>query len=442
MQVTIVSVALYVIVGYAARPPAPEFDLARFILRTSALPVLGHMIARLGGYELRLKRRLALLKEISTLSNPRFGVDRTLGANKRVRAFYSADHCVAVLYDAEQGPFFLRRATAENPEAAMRSEALPTELAATLLSFGKDEAVFFRPAPSWRKGQSHSILLQGRNGSGKRPDVEPCRAVAEVLDASSFLTVPMWSKNRSAGRLFLTARKRSFHLVDLDFLFQVIDNIMPVIDNILLVDRMATRAAEDERQRIARDIHDRIVQPYIGLQLGITSIRELLDLSPDEQVLPLLNERASKLEVLAAAGVADLRHYVQRLRFGEGSKGGLVEGLRRFASRFCEATGIEVEVKAVEGFHVNDRLAAEVFSMLTEALSNARRHTSAMHCSIELKTAGECLVATVVNEIGTEGPPAPFVPRSIAERADSLQGTARVETMEDGSTGVLIETPL
>ncbi len=70
IRVTIVSVVLFVIVGYAMRPPAPEFDLDRFILRTSALPVLGYMIAHWGGYELRLKRRLGLLKEISTLSNP------------------------------------------------------------------------------------------------------------------------------------------------------------------------------------------------------------------------------------------------------------------------------------------------------------------------------------------------------------------------------------
>ncbi len=176
---------------------------------------------------------------------------------------------------------------------------------------------------------------------------------------------------------------------------------MPVLDNIVLVDRMATRAAEEEKQRIAPDIHDRIIQPYIGLQLGITSIRELFDLAPRDNQLQILQERVSRLQTLAATGIADLRQYVQRLKYREGTNGGFVAGLQRFASRFSEATGIEVEIKAAEGFHVNDRLAAEIFSMLAEALSNIRRHTRA----IDLSTAGERLVVMVANETGTEGPP-------------------------------------
>ncbi len=444
MRVTIVSVVLYVIVGYAARPPTPEFDLSRFILRTSALPVLGYMIAHWGGYELRLKRRLALLKEISTLSNPRFGIDRTLGANmERLRAFHGADHCVTVLSAADEARFYLRRATTENPEVAMHAEPVPAELANKLLSFGEAEAVCFRLGISWwRPRRLLAVSMQARGGPRKQGDKRLCYAVAEVLGASSFLTVPMQSRNRTVGRLFLTCRKRSFQAADLDFLCQVIDSVMPVLDNIVLVDRMATRAAEDERQRIARDIHDKIIQPYIGLQLGITSIRELCDLVTGENLVPLLKERTSRLQMLAEAGTADLRQYVRRLKFGEGSNGGFVEGLQRFAARFYEATGIEVAVKAAEGFHVNDRLAAEVFSMLEEALSNIRRHTHALRCSIELKTAGERLVALVENETGTEGPPVPFVPRSISERAASLQGTVMVRTPENGNTAVLIEIPL
>jgi len=208
------------------------------------------------------------------------------------------------------------------------------------------------------------------------------------------------------------------------------------------VDRMATRAAEEERQRIARDIHDRIVQPYIGLQIGIASIQELLNLAAEEDLLPLLKERTSKLQALTTAGIADLRQYVRQLRHGEGANGGFVEGLRRFAARFSEATGIDVEVKAAEDFHVNDRLAAEVFPMLTEALSNVRRHTRALRSSIELKNVGERLIAVVENETGSEGPPPLFRPRSIAERATSLQGTVSVKTLANRNTGVIIEIPL
>ncbi len=145
---------------------------------------------------------------------------------------------------------------------------------------------------------------------------------------------------------------------------------------------------------------------------------------------------------MATTGIADLRQYVRQLRHGDGANGGFVEGLRRFAARFSEATGIEVEVKAAEGFHMNDRLAAEVFPMLTEALSNVRRHTHALRSSIELKNAGERLIAVIENETGPEEPPPLFRPRSIAERAASLQGTVSVQMLANHHTGVIIEIPL
>jgi signal transduction histidine kinase len=74
---------------------------------------------------------------------------------------------------------------------------------------------------------------------------------------------------------------------------------------------------------------------------------------------------------------------------------GGVDPLRGLASRS--------DLRWLPKVFVNDRLAAEVFSMLTEALSNIRRHTRALRCSIELSTTGERMMAMVVNETGTVG---------------------------------------
>ena len=76
--------------------PSP-IELNRLLLRPTFLLVLGYMVARRGRFEIDLKRRLSLLKEIITISNPRFGIDRTIGmAMERLRIFYDADHCLVV----------------------------------------------------------------------------------------------------------------------------------------------------------------------------------------------------------------------------------------------------------------------------------------------------------------------------------------------------------
>src|SRR4030095_4996489 len=99
-------------------------------------------------------------------------------------------------------------------------------------------------------------------------------ALTSLLDAKSLVTVPLRHRNQTIGRLYLTAqRRRAFDITDVEFLIQVTDYLMPVIDSIRLVDRLAAEAAEEERKRIARDIHDSIIQPYIGLQMGLAGLR-------------------------------------------------------------------------------------------------------------------------------------------------------------------------
>src|SRR5215211_301963 len=77
LRVSAVSAFLFTVIGFATTPHDAELELNRFLLRPLYLGVLGYMISFWGGAEITFKRRLALLKEVNTLSNPRFGVDQT-----------------------------------------------------------------------------------------------------------------------------------------------------------------------------------------------------------------------------------------------------------------------------------------------------------------------------------------------------------------------------
>ena len=78
LRVTIVSTLLFSIIGYATVSSGLEFELNRFLTRSIALLMLGYMISYWGGREIKFKRHLILLKDANHLSNPRFGVNRTL----------------------------------------------------------------------------------------------------------------------------------------------------------------------------------------------------------------------------------------------------------------------------------------------------------------------------------------------------------------------------
>jgi signal transduction histidine kinase len=272
---------------------------------------------------------------------------------------------------------------------------------------------------------------------------EPLQEIHELLAAEAYITVPVRYRGGTVGRLYLTAACRyPFEASDVDFLLQVLEHTMPTIDNIRLVDRLASDAAEAERRRIARDLHDSVIQPYIGLQMGLVAIQKKLAMH--SEAVP---EDVERLLALTNAGIADLRHYTGELR-ENGARdsgllpGGLLPAVQRFTKKFAEATGIVVHVEAETALPVHDRLAAEVFQMVAEGLSNVRRHTRSAQATVTLSCQDDHLHLSIANDVATGAVPIPFTPHSITERATALGGRAHVEWPEHGGTVIVVDIPL
>ena len=125
LRVAVVSAILFSIVDFTTAPPEPAFALNCFLLRPIALLGLGYMMAYWGGREIAFKRRLALLKDITTLANPRFGVDATLGSvMEQLRAFYDADTCLLATADLPMRGASVRRVDCGDPGAGARAEPI------------------------------------------------------------------------------------------------------------------------------------------------------------------------------------------------------------------------------------------------------------------------------------------------------------------------------
>jgi signal transduction histidine kinase len=434
VSATIASSVLFVVVGYLSHPAGTLFELDQFLLRLISLAVLGYMMASRGEYELRLRRRLGLLRDIGTLSNPRFGPNRMLArALESLRAFHNADFCVAILAAHDSRGHELRRATRARADAAYEPEKISGQLAGALLSFG-DELVCFR------RGVRGGVA-PARGGGDGAEDRSRYQEVAELLGARAYLSVPLRADTRTLGRLYVAADNPAFDGSDGEFLLQAADRIMPVLSHIELIERMATRAEEDERHRIALDIHDRLIQPYIGLQMGINAVCQLVSRYPAPALPPAIRERTAALAELSEVGIQNLRGYVRELR-GAPAAGGMLEALRRFSRRFHEATGIHVTLDIDGELAVSARLAGEIFSMACEAVSNVRRHTCAPSATIALRTAGQRVVLRVENPVEPGAPRKPFIPRSITERAAAINGNVSVELTREGRTAVVVEVPL
>jgi len=438
LGMTLALIALFTMVGFATVPIDPGVDLHHFLLRSVCLLVLGYMIAAWGRSEMMLKRRLALLKDVSRLSNPRFGVDHTIGSiMERLRTFYNGDTCLLIMADQTMHGPSLRHADGQDPESAFQAEPIAKKLADLLLALPATQAIVFRGEPRfWRWWPCKERIRAYDAVTGKR--VVAPHEVSGTLASESCVTVPFRSCGETVGRLYLTAsRWRAFNASDVEFLLQVLEQTMPTLNNIRLVDRLATEAAGTERQRIARDLHDSVLQPYVGLQAGLAGLRRKIAAGSSDVLADI-----EQLSDLASAGLVALRSCMDGLKESGERKAGLVPLVQRYATQFAQTTGIVVDVKAEASLRVNDRLAAEVFQMVAEGLSNVRRHTRSTWASIGLQCCDGQFSLLIENDGVPASASQPFTPRSLMERAAALGGGGRVEWTARGSTVVTIEIPL
>ena len=452
MTATIGSAAAATAVGLFVAQSQSNLELNRLLLRAVALLVIGFVISSRGGFETLLRLRLALLKEIGRLSNPRLGTDRTIAASlERLRSFCDADDCLLVLAEGSGGEARLRRASREDPERARHEDPLPRDLARLLLGLPSEHAlVHSGPSAGWlprRRVQQYDVV----RGEPVAVDAVAATALAEWFAPSSFITVPVLGRAGTIGRLFLASSGSRLRAGDVEFLLQVVDCLLPLIENIRLVDRLAASAAAEERQKIARDVHDSVIQPYIGLELGLSALLRQAEAAGQEQdgqaradLLDGLQSRLRRLIELMHGGVSEMRSFISRLRAGA-SRGGSFEAIvSSYARRFAEITGIDVrvEVEASPELEANDRLSAEVFQMIAEGLANVRRHSEGKLATVRISQGDQVLVLSIQND-GTPGrPTALFTPRSIADRARSLQGWTTVADAPAGGCIVTVGIPL
>jgi signal transduction histidine kinase len=440
LRVTVISAVLYGVVGFATADHTQEFELNRALLRPVYLLVLGYLIAYWGGHEITAKRQLAFLKEVSTLSNPRFGVDRTIDLLlRRLQSFYAADGGLLVMRDTVAGVHRLYRTTQDaTPPAA--AAPLPPEVADMLLELPADQPILYpghgHPWQRIDRLAGGRLRRSGfRTGAATRERPELGASVAALLEVDSFISVSLRNSGGTASRIYLTAHRHRFAGSDIHFLHQVAEHVTPFLENIRLVDRLAADAAEHERERIARNIHDSVIQPYIGMQMGLAAVREKLAAGSSDVTADL-----DRLIALADTGITDLRGFARKLP-GTGTSGGsLRPAVQRFTDTFTDATGIAVTLDVPADLQLHDRLAAEVFQIIAEGLSNVRRHTQAAHAAIRLQCRADHLRICIEND-SVDTPPF-FMPRSIAGRATALGGRVSITHPAPDYTAVLVEIPL
>jgi len=141
------------------------------------------------------------------------------------------------------------------------------------------------------------------------------------------------------------------------------------------------KAQEEERKRIARELHDETSQSLTGLVIGIRMVQEIVP-----ETLPDIRERLDNINDLAHSTLNEVHTMAVRLRPSVLDDLGLAAALRSYTKEFTANTGIRVEMQLMG---MNQRLSPELetvlYRVVQEALTNIARHSDASSCRVTLK---------------------------------------------------------
>ena len=195
-----------------------------------------------------------------------------------------------------------------------------------------------------------------------------------------------------------------------------------------------------ERERIAMDLHDGIIQSIFGVGLGLEIAAEEARGTPAEALIETSIDQLNDV-------IRDIRAYIFELRpmLYDGDLG---ESLRHLVGAFRASSSIAIELEMdADLASVNDSVAVAVFQMAQEALANVRKHSQAKQVHLALRLLSGCVWAEFADDGVGFDPAAERAEehrglRNLASRANSIGGRLEIESAAGGGTTISLSVPL
>jgi signal transduction histidine kinase len=275
-----------------------------------------------------------------------------------------------------------------------------------------------------------------------RPDLIVCDFMMPVMDGDALVravraepridTTPilvLTARNDSAARIGVLRHGANDYLLKPFYQPELrarVDNLVKVR---LYEERLRSLEMAEERDRIARDLHDLVIQRVFAVGMRLTSmVPAVPDVTADR-----LRDVVGELDSV----ISDIRTTIFDLQTKVSGTGGVRSGVLQLTADAGERLGFQprVEFEGPVDTLVDTRTGDELLAVLREALSNVIRHAGASTVDVDLSAAGPELVLRVADDGVGPGPgtSAGFGLHNMDARASSLGGTFRITARRPGT---------
>lgn len=287
-------------------------------------------------------------------------------------------------------------------------------------------------------------------------------SVFTELDIRSFVGAPMLHEGQLVGALFVFARgeRRQFSDAEIEFLKAISDQAATAVANARLYEslkrerhlsarllRGTITAQEDERKRIARELHDDTIQGLIGLILSLDAMGLESETCGQEACPAMLTARSSAQGLLEG-----VRRMIADLRPSLLDDLGLVPAITWYAERLLEPLGIQPVVECnLEEVRLAPESETALFRIAQEAVNNIARHSGSTAVKISLWITDSTAVLRIEDNgqgfqipdpYGEGEPPKGLGLQGVRERVTMLGGEFMLESAPGQGTTLEVHVPL
>ena len=414
----------------------PDFELDRFLIRLVYLIVLGTFLGYMGFYqesEEKVRSRLASWSQHVTRDAEEL-VGEALGA---ACAILSAPRLL-MIWDEPDEPWTNVVVQEKNGNASWTREA-PGSFGRLVAPELANQTFSCSDA---RSDPCHALISDQQRGEREWTGrvVEP-----DLRDQFQIVSVASWPLRGEEvkGRLF--GLDRPWSLDDLLLGGIVTSLLLSRLDHFYLAGRLRRVAAADERIRLARNLHDGLLQSLTGIALQVQAARRLMEEAPEKA-----REVLTQVQAQVAGEQRDLRFVIRQLKPHDTAPPeshasvSVSSRVDRYCARVEREWGVRVRLRAAGLDDLEERFGDELYRLVQESVGNAARHAQASAIEVAIEAAPD----EVSIRVSDDGRGFPFRgeldladldrmktgPVVLRERVSALGGALSICSAETGST--------
>lgn len=263
----------------------------------------------------------------------------------------------------------------------------------------------------------------------------------------SLLAVPILSAGRVLGSLYVAEKEAAaeFDAADQGRLQRFATVAALAIENARLHNRVQALAVTEERERIAREMHDSLAQVLGYVNTKAQAAQALLDSGQTEGA----SQQLGQLAGAAREAYADVREGILGLRTSLDPGREFLDMLREYLERWQDQSGIpsalHVEPAGLNDLGLSPLAEIQLLRIIQEALANVRKHAGATRAEVQIVQHADG-IETIIQDNGVGFDPSAMgrstFPRfglaTMRERAESVGGTLEIESEADTGTRVRV----